>query len=215
MGADKRHRPEPQPAEAKAPHAGPYATLDVPTASAPLPAHLSKRWVPLAPGMQGDEFARFVPTLQRRFGEIDAALVRALLCEPDWRPRLVGAYMAAAKSMVELDEHIARLLLRSDVCFAGIGYCLALACFDTEVSAKALDDYLTHYLTRPDLPFDQGEAMAALGHLDGLHGTHARAAHLTAWQAFVADKPRWQLRRYDERLAARLAAVERVRTGAG
>ncbi|MCB9896590.1 MAG: hypothetical protein H6825_01175 [Planctomycetes bacterium] len=211
MDADPHPLATPRSTDPAPAHAGPFATLELPAPSAPLPAHFMKRWGSLSLAMQGDEFDRFVPTLQRRADEIDAGLVRALLGEVNWRPRLVGAYLAAVKGLCEVDELVARLLLRSDLCFAGKGYCLALACFDTEVARKALDDYLGHYLSRPDLHFDQGDAMAALGHLDARHGTHARDAHLPAWEAFVADKPRWRLRRFDEQLAARLAAVERAR----
>ena len=58
-------------------------------------------------------------------------MVTTLLAYFDWRPRRVGARLAALREMTGFDDHIGRLLVRSDVCYAGKGYCLALARFNT------------------------------------------------------------------------------------
>jgi hypothetical protein len=46
------------------------------------------------------------------------------------RMRIVGAWFSAIKQYTEFEQAIGNLLLRSDVCYAGRGYCLALASFN-------------------------------------------------------------------------------------
>jgi hypothetical protein len=140
----------------------------------------------------------FVRALRPVCSQIDEQLVKELLSYFNWRPRLVGAYFVAVRRLAGLEQQIGRLLLRSDVCEAGRGYCVALARLNTGSSAALLMEYLDYYLTRADLWFDQGFAMAALGYLDHENGTHLREGFVGRWHDFIANKPNWDLTRNDE-----------------
>jgi hypothetical protein len=80
--------------------------------------------------------------------EITPEIVKQLLGDFDWRPRIVGAYFAAIKGYNELRDIIGIHLLKSEVCYAGYGYALALAVFADEKSKTYLSLYLDYYLKR-------------------------------------------------------------------
>ena len=158
-----------------------------------------------------DFIKAFEPVAQN----VSEALVRQLLSVRNWRPRIVGGYFAAIFRMESMMGLLEPLLLRSEVTFAGRGYCLALASINTAECPQILSRYLDHYLARPDLWFDQSDALAALTYLDVRNGTTLAEAYGPAWQAFVANKPFWDLNRSKKRFAASLQGAERCREIAG
>ena len=95
--------------------------------------------------------------------------------------------------MNSLGENIGNLLLRSDVCFAGHDYCIALASFSSPEAINYLNEYLEYYLEQPDLWFDQSSAIAALSFIGANKGTDLVTPHTAAWESFVANKPNWEL----------------------
>lgn len=113
------------------------------------------------------------------------------MTEYNWRPRLTGAFFAALRHLTPVEDHIGRLLVRSDLCYAGKLYCVALAEFNTPVGLEYLRRYLMYYLTRPDLDFDQDDAMGAIAWLDGQNGTRMYESFLPLWQTFV-DAKSWK-----------------------
>jgi hypothetical protein len=117
-----------------------------------------------------------------------------------WRERLTGSWFCGIKGYSHLESIIGELLLVSTTCYAGQGYCFALACFATEKSADYLVQYLAKYLTHKDLCYDQAWAMPALMWLDAQLGTAYAAPFLAPgglWEQFTADKlsvsATWQL----------------------
>ncbi|SDH17551.1 hypothetical protein SAMN05216588_10377 [Pseudomonas flavescens] len=211
-----RHLAPPSPQEhvagATIRHASPFAELRVPCCSEPLDPALRERWVvPLYFGLHS---AKARAHLEQHLHAADEELAGHLLQQVDWRPRYVGAHLAALIPCPQLESLIGRLLLRSDLCYAGFAYCVALARFASADAADYLDRYLDHYLSQPHLYFDQQHAMAALAHLDRQRREHRLARHLPAWHAFVADKPTWQLDEacdHFEGYMALLATLERHR----
>jgi hypothetical protein len=182
----------------------PFKSLDVPTTREPLPQQIVDRWVqPLYMGLnQRDTNAArnaAFDLLAELWTDMTEDVAHALLRHADWRTRIVGAHIAACRELRGLTGWIGRLLLRSDVCYAGRGYCVALARFNTSESTDFLLEYLNYSLTRSDLWYDQAEAMAAIAYLDGCNGTCDLASMTTRWETFVADKPNWDL---DEAIAA-------------
>ena len=86
-------------------------------------------------------------------------------------------------------------LLASEVCCAGLTYCVALASFGTPRDADLLVAYLDRYLRRPDLAYDQTVAMSALLFIDlNLQGD--RAARFPApdglWHQWLQDASHMQ-----------------------
>jgi hypothetical protein len=114
----------------------------------------------------------------------DDAVLEALLTEADWRPRVVAAWLVALRGADAFEPRLGRLLLRSDVCFAGRAYAVALASLATPQAADWIARYLQHYLALPQLDYDQAEALAALQQLDA-----ARAATFElAWDAYLGGR---------------------------
>jgi hypothetical protein len=138
--------------------------------------------------------------------EIDSSVVRMLLGDFNWRARIVGAYFASINAYQEFDDIIGRHLLKSEVCYAGKGYCIALATFNNEVAKEYLSTYLDYYLGRKDLWYDQAEAFCALEYLDREHAM----SFSNKWNAFVEDKKFWNLENSRGYFQNSMLAIERI-----
>ena len=112
------------------------------------------------------------------------------------------------KDLSEIEEIIGNHLLKSEVCYAATGYCLALANFGTAKSKNYLKKYLDYYLTRKDLWFDQGDALAALFWMD----KKVAEEYESLWRDFIADKPYWKLEKYKENFAKSMEKLECVKS---
>lgn len=190
----------------------PFKSLDVPVAREPLPQEMIDRWViPLYVGLTQRDTAgvrnEAFDILAGLWSDMTEDVAHTLLRPVNWRPRIVGAHVAACKDLRGLTGWIGRLLLRSDLCYAGRGYCVALARFNTPESVDFLLEYLHYYLTRRDLRYDQADAMAAIWYLDSRNGTGNFASMMTRWETFVADKPYGDLDGAIAGFALRMAQV--------
>ena len=174
-------------------HQSPFSSLEVPSSSDDVFSleEYDKWVVPFYRvsfrAVDGD----FLDALRKIYHEITPAMIEGLLTDYDWRPRLVGAFFAGLKRFTMAEDHIGRLLLRSDVCFAGKLYSVALAEFNTPTGLDYLRRYLAYYLTRPDLDYDQGDAMGAIAWLDARNGTNHLESFQEPWRAYVEAK-RWK-----------------------
>lgn len=139
--------------------------------------------------------------------EINVEIVTKLLSDFDWRTRITGAYFAAINNYRELEDIIGRHLLKSEVCYAGLGYCLALAASGSDNSKKYLRTYLEYYLDRIDLWFDQAHAFCALEYLDKNQANE----YLTKWTFFVADKKYWNLEKSRTHFSECMLTLEKIR----
>ncbi|WP_436788544.1 DUF6000 family protein [Yinghuangia sp. YIM S10712] len=115
--------------------------------------------------LDGPERAQFAQELADAAGEITPRELGVLL-EAGWRERRTAAWLIAVAGRTEFRDRLGELLLDSEVCYAGQGYCVALATFGTVADADLLCAYLDRYLRRPDLRYDQEFAIGALLHLD-------------------------------------------------
>lgn len=188
-------------------HRNPFEKLEVSRNEEELDEASIEKWVLPFYGnalsnADGSAIAEFAAAAQT----IDVDIVRRLLGDFNWRTRITGAYFAAINRYVELVDILGTHLLKSEVCFAGKGYALALAIIGGERATDYLVRYLDYYLDRTDLYFDQGEAFCALEHLDKA----AAEARREKWDSFVANKPYWDLARYRESLTEGLATVARI-----
>lgn len=106
----------------------------------------------------------------------------------EWRAQLTAAWLAGFARRHSHRDRIGELLLASQLCYAGQGFCFALARFGTRQDAQLLVDYLDRYLPRLDLFYDQPWAMGALLHLDARLGTDHANRFLGqggAWQRWT------------------------------
>ncbi|MFB9577823.1 DUF6000 family protein [Streptomyces yanii] len=115
--------------------------------------------------MRSPEYDRFMRDLCEDAGLITADEIVTLL-EGGWRERRTAAWLVAVSRRTEFRERLGELLLASEVCCAGLAYCVALASFETARDADLLAAYLDRYLCRPDLAYDQTVVMGALLFID-------------------------------------------------
>ncbi|MFB7576977.1 DUF6000 family protein [Streptomyces sp. NPDC056165] len=115
--------------------------------------------------MRSPEYDRFVRRLSEDAGVITAKEIATLL-EGGWRERRTAAWLVAVSRRTEFRERLGELLLASEVCCAGLAYCVTLASFGTPRDADLLAAYLDRCLRRPDVAYDQTVAMGALVFID-------------------------------------------------
>ena len=171
-------------------HAGPYAALDVPVDMSNPNEDFILKWIlPFYLTNIDDEYEEYQKSYLTICSQIDSALISKLLTYFNWRSRKVGSYFAAIKNSKEHCQHIGRLLLRSDVCYAGQAHALALARFNTDESISYLRRYLDHYLKFPELHFDQAAVFGAVIYLDDQNGTEIAERYTSQWDEYAKGKP--------------------------
>ncbi len=191
------------------PNRGRFSALHVPVRAKGLPREVIERWVePLYVNFFSASSDAAVGEL---WNEMTAEVVALLLSDFNWRPRCVGGYLVALRDMHGFTDVLGKLLLRSDVRFAGESYCLALAQLNTPIARGFLDEYLSYYLTRPDLHFDQGSAMGAVAYLDEVNGTEELGKFVASWDEFVGERTNWRLEHVCESFARRMQRVKFLR----
>ena len=159
----------------------------------------------------GDTDNDWVNQLIQTKDKISKDVVVKLLGDFNWRTRQTGAFFAAIKNFTDLTDIIGTHFLKSEVCYAGQIYAYTFASFNTDNCIEYLDNYLTYYLSKPDLWFDQREAMESLTFLDKINQTSIVSKHTENWTKFIANKPYWDRTISTERLEAQLNLIQKVR----
>ncbi|MFF7074191.1 DUF6000 family protein [Streptomyces pseudovenezuelae] len=142
-------------------------------------------------GMSGRDRARFMKKLGKAAGEIRPREL-GLLLDGGWRERKTAAWLIAVAGRTEFRERLGELLLASEGPYAGQAYCVTLTTFGTPADADALVAYLDHYLSQPDLYYDQPAALGALLLLDTKLGADHAARFLAPnglWQQWIDGPP--------------------------
>ena len=167
--------------------AGAYAELPVPVSEVEHSLEFVAKWVkPFYLTNLVERYDEFELNFRNIYKEIDDDLILELLSEGNWRPRIVAGYFAAILKMDKHTVEIGNLMLRSDLCYAGSGYALALARINSQSSIDYLIKYLDHYLRRPDLHFDQADALGAIHHCDKLNGTNRLQHYGPMWKEYTS-----------------------------
>ncbi|MFB7122882.1 DUF6000 family protein [Kitasatospora sp. NPDC056273] len=133
----------------------------------------------------------FMGSLQADSLQASTQEIRALFGY-EWRARLTAAWLVGVARRVEWRDRIGRLLLASELTYAGQGYCFALARFGSQDDAEILVSYLDHYLPRLECRYDQGSALGALMRLDSQLGTRHAERFLAPdglWERWVDALP--------------------------
>lgn len=190
-------------------HKSPFANLPTPANETPLSQDIIEQWV--APF-----YIKRLEVENSDFLEASAVVtsdfVLTLLGEFNWRPRTVGAQFIAVRQFYELQQPLSNLLLRSEVCYAGDTYCLALASLGNVAATDTLCAYLDYYLRQRNLWFDQASAMAALLYLDEKLESNKATQFSKSWQRFIRNKPNWNLDKSTQAFRKEMAVVEQMRT---
>ena len=123
--------------------------------------------------------------------KITPEVIKLNLGDSNWRSRQTGAYFAAITNRVEFIDVIGTHLLKSEGPYAGRIYCLALSHFNTTQCVNYINKYLEYYLDKPDLCFDQRDAMQAISYLDKINNTNQLERHWENWLKYISNKPHW------------------------
>ena len=189
-------------------HKNPFEELEIPRNADEMQIDFVDKWVaPFYMIIPADADNATIKNFATAAKEIDLETTTKLLGYFDWRSKITGAYFAAINNYKQLEDIIGRHLLKSEVCYAGAGYSLALACFTTENSKQYLRKYLEYYLERKDLWFDQADAFCALEYLD----KEAANQFMNKWESFISDKPNWNLKKSREHFAKSLDTIEKIK----
>src|SRR6478735_1027255 len=94
--------------------------------------------------------------------EATPTIVATLIRQHEWRARLVGAWYAGLRGWLQFRDEIGNMHIESQMCYAGQGFCAALACFADGPSADHLCRYLDRRLPQLDKHYDQHWALPAL-----------------------------------------------------
>jgi len=165
---------------------------------------LNERWVhPHYMNLLGANFMhrsqknppQLLSSLKRDLSLIEEETVGRLL-RLTWREQLTGAWFAGLNGWTQFTDLIGGELIQSRYCYAGEGYCFALARFANEKSNEYLRLYLDEYLPQVDRYYDQRWALGALLWLDSIHGTNYAQTYVEPdglWERFIAGKSgSWQ-----------------------
>ena len=191
-------------------HSGPFSSLQVLENKSPMSQEEINKYVsPFYMEKIGTE--KYCDAYLSIKEDLDEQVVSILLGEFNWRPRAVGADFCSINGLTQFEENIGNLLLRSDVCYSGHNYCLALASFGSEKAIRYLERYLEYYLKQPDLWFDQGSALAALNYLECQKNINLTGAHMSHWEEFVSNKENWNLENNINRFTLEMEAISTMK----
>ena len=116
-----------------------------------------------------------------------------ILLESEWRSRLTASWLIGFDRRDHFRDILGDLLLASQLCFAGQGYCFALARLGTDEDAQHLTVYLDRYLRQADCQYDQHWAISALLHVDSRTGSDHASRFLVPgglWDQWNEAQPR-------------------------
>ncbi len=189
-------------------HKNPFEDIEVPRNEEEFTEEFVDKWVvPFYMNSLSNSDDTTIKAFADAAKEINKDIVLKLLSDFDWRTRITGAFFSAINNYQEFEDIIGRHLLKSEVCYAGSGYCLALATFGSDNAKKYLVTYLDYYLDRKDLWFDQADAFCALEYLD-----KSEADNLTTkWNSFVADKEYWSLEKSRQHFKNCMLTLDKIR----
>ena len=131
-------------------------------------------------------------TLLNAKEKITKEVVIKLLGDFNWRTRQTGAFFAIIKNYTDLIDIIGIHFLKSEVCYAGRTYAYMFALLNCQKSIEYLEDYLTYYLSKNELWFDQREAMEALTYIDKINKSNLVTKYKENWIKFIENKPYWE-----------------------
>ena len=195
-------------------HESPFDKIKIPFKTEKLSQDFIDKWIIpfyMERILENDNFENKFLSVKN---EMNPEISKQLLGYFDWRARITGAYFSSIMDYKEFDDFIGINLVKSEVCYAGEGYLTALVSFNNEKSVHYLLNYLDYYLSKPDLWFDQGDAMAALIWLDNKNKTDLvlQNDYYNKWNVFIANKPNWKLENYIEFFNRRMEKIEKIKT---
>ena len=143
--------------------------------------------------------------------EITPDVISNLLGDFNWRTRKVGALFSALKDDIQFQDQIGNLFLKSEVCYAGQDYCIAMATFNNQKSVDFLIQYLNYYLRQKELYYDQDTALGTLAYLDKKNGTNKIEEYKIQWTDFTKGKVNWEFSSSIKAFEEKMKIFEKVK----
>ena len=195
-------------------HENPFDSLETPKNIEPINKEfLNKFIIPIYMNLLG--MSQYEENLKAEtkkiINEINEDSISIMFGDFNWRTRSSGAFFTAIKNYTEFQDTIGNLLLKSEVCYAGEIYCLALAEMNNKKSVEYLNKYLDYYLTKQELWFDQNQAIGALCYLDKVNNTNELEKHLKNWNKFSSNKPNWTIEESIEIFERNLNCIKEIK----
>ena len=169
-------------------HRNPFEKLESYKSEKEIDTDFIKKWVQPFYMVGFNNTDQFISDYKNVKADLNIEIAKQLFGDFNWRTRIVGSYFSAIENFIELEDIIGIYLLKSEVSYAGDGYCLALASFNTKNGIEYLKKYLEYYLNKKDLHFDQRIVMSALNWTDKMNGTNEMGNFLPLYQEWVSDK---------------------------
>jgi hypothetical protein len=193
-------------------HSSPFVKLEHYTNENKLEPEFIKKWcVPFY--MFGiNNVEEFIRNFEPIRAELNLEIVKKLLGDFNWRTRIVGAYFASIMEFKSVENIIGIHLLKSQVCYAGNGYCLSLATFNTQNGIEYLKKYLEYYLTRKDLHYDQSGAILALKWTDQINGTNEMDNYLDLYQEWTSGNNTQDINNKFQGFEQQMNNLKRIKT---
>jgi Family of unknown function (DUF6000) len=195
-------------------HKSPFTELKEPFIVEEVSEEFMKNWMI---GFYMDTFflsnendQKFIEILKK----VDEELIKKQLGFFNWRCRLIGSYFSAILDLKQYEEIIGIHLLKSELSFAGEGYIIALASFNSEKAIETLINYSNYYLIKRNMIFQQTEALAALILLDKKNGTNKvqELKLMELWKKFNQKNPALNLDDTVSLINSKLEKVEKYKS---
>ena len=173
-------------------HSSPFDSLDSHKNEPAVSNDFLNKWVSPFYSQLHHYDKKLVDYLGSVKNDITDEIISKALGDFNWRSRQTGAYFAAVKDKQNFIDIIGVHLLKSEVTFACKIYFVVFASFNTKKCIDYIETYLNYYLNKPDLFFDQREALEAIVYLDKINGTNLYSKYRDMWMKFLENKPYWQ-----------------------
>ncbi len=193
-------------------HSNPFEQLEIPKNDFNLSQEfLNKYAIP---------YYRHIPLIEQDKSNIEIfkknklefapIILSNLLGDSNWRTQQTGAYFVAINNFNQFEEIIGKLLLKSELYFAGRIFALTLGHFNTITGLQYLLNYLDYYLTTINLYYDQREVLDTVKYLDEVNKTRNFDKYEELWEKFIYNKPFWIADVKTEDVRRKINAIKEV-----
>jgi hypothetical protein len=192
-------------------HTSPFESLTSHKNNPSVSNDFLKKWISPFYSQLHHYNQKLIDSLLAVKNDINDDVISKALGDFNWRSRQTGAYFAAIKDNKNFIDIIGVHLLKSEVTFACKIYCVVFASFNTPKCVDYIETYLNYYLNKPDLFFDQREALEAIVYLDKINGTNLFSKYQDLWTNFLENKPYWDKEINTDRFEKQIATLECIK----
>jgi hypothetical protein len=192
-------------------HSSPFDSLTSHKNDSPVSNDFLKKWISPFYLQLHHYDQKLIDSFVAVKNDITDDIISKALGDFNWRSRQTGAYFAAIKDKQNFIDIIGVHLLKSEVTFACKIYFVVFASFNTKKCIDYIETYLNYYLNKPDLFFDQREALEAIIYLDKVNETNLFSKYQDMWTKFLENKPYWKKEIDIDGFEKQVATIDKVK----